>query len=160
MMEYAKGNYGEAQNWLEKATKVANLPEANANLGLLALQQGNVQQAEQLIAKATGANGLSEVLGNLHLAQGKYAQAEQDFGYKATNSAALAQILNKNYQAAAQTLKNVKNADAITDYLKAILNARTGNNAAAAQALATAVAKDPSLAAYAAKDLELKNVQK
>ena len=124
------------------------------------MQQGDVQKAEQLIARATGANGLSEVLGNLHLAQGKYAQAEQDFGKLATNSAALAQLLNKNYAAAATTLANVKNADAITDYLKAIVNARQGNTSAAAQALAAAVAKDASLRAYAEKDLELTNVQK
>ena len=161
LVEYAKGNYNEAANWLQKAVNTGKaLPEVKANLGLLALQQGNVQQAEQLIASATGANGLNELLGNLHLAQGKYAQAEQDFGKLATNSAALAQLLNKNYQAAAQTLANVKNADATTDYLKAIVNARTGNNSAAAQALAAAVAKDPTLAAYAAKDLELINVQK
>ena len=161
LMEYAQGNYSEAASWLQKAAQKGSvLPEVNANLGLLALQQGNVSQAEQLIAKATGANGLSEVLGNLHLAQGKYAQAEQDFGKLATNSAALAQLMNKNYQAAAQTLASVKNADATTDYLKAIVNARTGNNSAAAQALAAAVAKDPSLAAYAAKDLELVNVKK
>ena len=138
-IEYAKGNYQDAAGWLEKAYVVdKTLPETSANMGLIALQQGEIQYAEELISKATGANGLNEVLGNLHLAQ----------------------ILNKNYQAAAQTLANVRNADATTDYLKAILNARTGNNAAAAQALVTAVAKDPSLAAYAAKDLELKNVQK
>ena len=161
LIEYAKGNYNEAAAWLEKAYVVDKaLPETNANMGLIALQQGEVKYAEELISKATNANGLNEVLGNLHLAQGLYAQAEQDFGKLPTNSAALAQILNKNYQAAAQTLANVRNADATTDYLKAILNARTGNNVAAAQALATAVAKDPSLAAYAAKDLELKNVQK
>ena len=161
LVEYAKGNYSEAANWLQKASKIGKvLPETNANLGLIALQQGNLQTAENLIAKAAGANGISEVLGNLHLAQGKYAQAEQDFGKLATNSAALAQLLNKNYQAAAQTLSSVKNADAITDYLKAIVNARTGNTTAAAQALAAAVAKDPSLATYAAKDLELVNVKK
>ena len=136
------------------------LPETNANLGLLALQRGDVQGAEAIIAKAAGANGLNEVLGNLYLAQGKYAQAEQEFGKLQTNSAALAQLLNKNYQAAAQTLASVKNADATTDYLKAIVNARTGNNSAAAQALAAAIAKDSSLAAYAAKDLELVNVNK
>ena len=161
LVEFAKGNYSEAANWLQKASRLGKvLPETNANLGLLALQQGDVQGAEALIAKAAGANGLSEVLGNLHLAQGKYAQAVQDFGKLQTNSAALAQLLNKNYAAAAQTLAGVKNADAITDYLKAIVNARTGNTSAAAQALAAAVAKDPSLAAYAAKDLELKNVSK
>ena len=161
LVEYAKGNYAEAANWLQKASKLGQvLPETNANLGLIALQQGDLQTAETLIAKATGANGLNEVLGNLHLAQGQYAQAEQDFGKLATNSAALAQLLNKNYQAAAQTLSSVKNADATTDYLKAIVNARTGNTTAAAQALAAAVAKDPSLATYAAKDIELLNVKK
>ena len=160
LVEYAKGNYSEARTWLEKAARVSQLPEINANLGMLALQQGDVANAEQYISKATGANGLNEVLGNLHLAQGKYALAEQDFAGLNTNSAALAQLLNKNYQAAAQTLRSVKNADAITDYLSAIVNARTGNNSAAAQALRAAVAKDPSLAAYAAKDLELVNVSK
>ena len=161
LIEYEKGNYQDAAGWLERAFVInKTLPETNANMGLIALQQGEIKYAEELIAQGTNANGLNEVLGNLHLAQGLYAQAEQDFGKLPTISAALAQILNKNYQAAAQTLANVRNADATTDYLKAILNARTGNNAAAAQALSTAIAKDPSFAAYAAKDLELKNVQK
>lgn len=160
-LAYSQGNYTDAKQWLEKALLVdKNQAEANANLGLLAMQQGDMLNAETYIAKASQANGLNEVLGNLHLAQGKYAQAEQDFGYKASNSAALAQILNKNYQQAAITLKNVKNADATTDYLRAILNARTGNVAAATQALQNAIAKDPSLAAYAAKDMELVKVNK
>jgi Flp pilus assembly protein TadD len=161
MAEYAKGNYDEARSWLEKAQKLnPNLPEANANLGLLALKQGDMLAAENYIAKASEAHGLNEVLGNLHLAQGKYAQAEQDFKGIMSNSAALAQIMNKNYYAAANTLKSVKNADATTDYLLAVLNARTGNTTQAADALRGAIAKDPSLAAYAAKDLELVKVAK
>ena len=161
LVEYAKGNYDAAKSWLQKAAATGSvLPETNANLGLIALQQGDVQAAEQLIAKGSNANGINEVMGNLHLAQGKYAQAVQDFAGLRTNSAALAQLLNKDYQAAAQTLKSIKNADATTDYLRAIVNARTGNNSAAAQALAAAVAKDPTLASYAAKDLELVNVSK
>ena len=160
-LAYAKGNYSEAKQWLDKAAAIdRNQAETNANLGLLALQQGDMLSAESYIAKASNANGLNEVLGNLHLAQGKYAQAEQDFGRVQSNSAALAQILNNNYQAAASTLKNVKNADATTDYLRAILNARTGKTADAAAALKQAIAKDPSLANYAAKDLELTKVSK
>ena len=160
-LAYAKGNYSEAKQWLDKAAAIdRNQAETNANLGLLALQQGDMLSAESYIAKASNANGLNEVLGNLHLAQGKYAQAEQDFGRVQSNSAALAQILNNNYQAAASTLKNVKNADATTDYLRAILNARTGKTADAAAALKQAIAKDPSLADYAAKDLELTKVSK
>lgn len=160
-LAYAKGNYSEAKQWLDKAAAIdRNQAETNANLGLLALQQGDMLSAESYIAKASNANGLNEVLGNLHLAQGKYAQAEQDFGRVQSNSAALAQILNSNYQAAASTLKNIKNADATTDYLRAILNARTGKTADAAAALKQAIAKDPSLADYAAKDLELTKVSK
>ena len=160
-LEYAKGNLKEAQKFIEQAQKVsANLPEANANLGLIALQNGDIATAENLIAKATGANGLSEVLGNLHLAQGNYAQAEQDFKEVYSNSAALAQILNKNYASAAVTLKYVKNPDAVTDYLKAILFNRMGNADDAAQALKAAIAKDSKWATYAADDLELSKIAK
>jgi Flp pilus assembly protein TadD len=161
MAEYAKGNYDEARSWLEKAQKLnPNLPEANANLGLLALKQGDMLAAENYIAKASEAHGLNEVLGNLHLAQGKYTQAESDFEEIFTNSAALTQIINQNYAQAEVTLKYVDRPDATTDYLKAILAARTGKNTEAAEALRTAIAKDPTLAAYAAKDLELVKVQK
>lgn len=160
-LEYAKGNLKEAQKFIEQAQKVsANLPEASANLGLIALQNGDIATAENLIAKATGANGLSEVLGNLHLAQGNYAQAEQDLKEVYSNSAALAQILNKNYASAAVTLKYVKNPDAVTDYLKAILFNRMGNTDDAAQALKAAIAKDSKWATYAADDLELSKIAK
>lgn len=160
-IEYAKGNYAMAKNYLQKAIAIdANNGEANANLGLLALQAGDAKTAETYISKASNANGLAEVLGNLHLAQGNYALAEQDFAKVNSNSAALAQILNKNYSAASSTLNNIKNADGMTDYLKAILYARQGNNTEAASALRNAVSKDASLAAYAANDLELANVSK
>jgi Flp pilus assembly protein TadD len=160
-IQYARGNYDAAKQYIQKAQSVASsLPEASANLGMLALQSGDLKAAEQYIANATGANGLSEVLGNLHLAQGNYAQAEQDFGEIYSNSAALAQILNKNYASAAATLKYIKNADATTDYLKSILAARMGNLDEAATALKSALTKDPSLTEYANKDLELLKVQK
>ena len=160
-IQYALGNYDAARQYIQKAqTLSSNLPEAQANLGMLALKAGDIKTAEQYIAAATGANGLSEVIGNLHLAQGNYAQAEQDFADIYSNSAALAQILNKNYASAAVTLKYVKNPDAITDYLKSILSSRMGNLDDAAEALQKALAKDSSLAKYAANDLELVKVAK
>ena len=161
-IQYARGNYDAARQYIQKAQSLAgnNLPEAQANLGMLALKAGDVKTAEQYIASATGANGLEEVLGNLHLAQGNYAQAEQDFADIYSNSAALAQILNKNYASAAVTLKYVKNPDAVTEYLKAVLSARMGNNSDASEALKNAIIKDRSFAKYAANDLELLKVQK
>jgi len=150
-----------ARQYIQKAQSLAGtLPEAQANLGMLALKTGDLKTAEQYIASAMGANGLAEVLGNLHLAQGNYAQAEQDFAEIYSNSAALAQIMNKNYASAAVTLKYVKNPDAFTDYLKSVLYARMGNTDDAADALKAALAKDPSIAKYADNDMELLKVRK
>ena len=156
-----KGNNAEAQKYLSMArTLDAKNAEANANMGLLALQQGDAKTAEDYISRAAGANNLAEALGNLHLAQGNYALAQQDFAGVNSNSAALAQLLNKDYARATQTLANVKNPDAMTDYLNAIVNARQGNNDAAASYLRSAIQKDPKLAQYAANDLELIKVSK
>ena len=156
-----KGNNAEAQKYLSMArTLDAKNAEANANMGLLALQQGDAKTAEDYISRAAGANNLAEALGNLHLAQGNYALAQQDFAGVNSNSAALAQLLNKDYARATQTLANVKNPDAMTDYLNAIVNARQGNTDAAASYLRSAIQKDPKLAQYAANDLELSKVSK
>ncbi len=155
-----QGKNEEAQRYFQQAQAVQQLPEASANLGLLALQNGDNKTAENLIAQSVGASGLAEALGNLHLAQGNYALAQQDFGYRPSNSAALAQLLNKDYARAQQTLKNVKNPNGLTDYLAAIVQARQENYDAAASFLRSALQKDPSLRQYADKDLELKNVSK
>ena len=156
-LAYNKGNYDEAQRYLTQAAGTgAACAETKANQGLLALQRGDLKTAENYIGQAGNANGLAETLGNLHLAQGNYALAEQDFNGVNSNSAALAQILNKNYAKAAQTLKNVEKADGMTDYLQAIVNARQGNIDAAQSFLRSAIQKDPSLKEYAANDLEFK----
>ena len=74
--------------------------------------------------------------------------------------AALAQLLNKNYAGAAATLDAVKTPDGLTDYLHAIVAARRGNKFATESYLNEALKKDPSLKAYADKDLELAILKK
>ena len=160
-LEFAKGNNDAAKEYLEKAVNAkSDAAEANANKGLVALLEGNTAEAQNHIAKATGANDLNKALGALNIANGKYAQAEQNFNGVNSNTAALAQILNKNYAGAISTLNGVKNKTGVTDYLLAIANARQGNNDAASSYLRSALQKDPSLASYAANDLELINVSK
>ncbi len=160
VLEAAKGNTAEAQTYLNLAlSKGGQTAEANANKGLIALQQGNTEEARNLIAKATGANDLSKALGALNIAQGNYDQAEKNFEGINTNTSALAQILNKNYRGAKETLSKVANKNAMTDYLYAIVNARQGNKTEAASYLKSALAKDSSLKAYADNDLELKNIK-
>ncbi len=160
-LEFAKGNNDAAKEYLEKAVNAkSDAAEANANKGLVALLEGNTAEAQNHIAKATGANDLNKALGALNIANGKYAQAEQNFNGVNSNTASLAQILNKNYAGAISTLNGVKNKTGVTDYLLAIANARQGNNDAASSYLKSALQKDPSLASYAANDLELINVSK
>jgi len=159
-LAFAKGDYTEARQMLDKALGVdPSQAEANANKGMMALLNGDLSTAESLIAKAGSANGIKEVMGNLHLAQGKFAQAEQDFDGVVSNSAGLAQLLNKNYQGALNTLSRVKNADGITDYLMAIASARSNKVSDAKNFLQKAIAKDPTLAAYAEKDIEMQAVK-
>ena len=160
-LEFAKGNNDAAKEYLAKAVNAkSDAAESNANKGLVALLEGNTAEAQNHIAKATGANDLNKALGALNIANGKYAQAEQNFNGVNSNTAALAQILNKNYAGAISTLNGVKNKTGVTDYLLAIANARQGNNDAASSYLKSALQKDPSLASYAANDLELINVSK
>ena len=160
-IEFAKGNDAEAKNYLAKAQSInGNAAETNANLGLMALKNGNVSEAENYIAKANTAGDYNKVLGTLNLAKGDYAAAEQNLNGINCNTTALAQILNKNYAGAANTLNSIKNKDAMTDYLQAILNARQGNDSAASSYLKSALQKDPSLATYANNDLELAKVSK
>lgn len=160
-LEFAKGNNDAAKEYLAKAVNAkSDAAEANANKGLVALLEGNTAEAQNHIAKATGANDLNKALGALNIANGKYAQAEQNFNGVNSNTAALAQVLNKNYAGAISTLNGVKNKTGVTDYLLAIANARQGNNDAASSYLKSALQKDPSLASYAANDLELINVSK
>lgn len=155
-LAFMKGDEMEATRYLERALRVnPQAPEALANLGIMELVNGNVKEAETSIAKALGEQNVNVAIGSLNLAKGNFAQAEKDFEDVNSNSAALAQLMNKNYAAAAATLDKVANPNALTDYLHAIVAARRGNKFAAESYLKEALKKDPSLKTYADNDLEL-----
>ena len=148
------GNIDKAESYLKKAANIQAAPEVNMNLGLVALAKGDKNAAEAYLGKAAGAKELGETLGNLYIAQGQYERAVNSFGDAKTNSAALAQILAKDYNKAKNTLANIEKPDAYTDYLMAVLGARTNNQSMLTSSLKNAVAKDSSLAKKAATDLE------
>ena len=155
LMAYAAGNFDAAENYFKQAaSKNTNAPEANTNLGLCELVKGNVADAETYLSKSTGANTANEALGNLYIKLGQYDRAVQAFGDTKTNSAALAQILAKDYNKAKNTLTAVKNADAYTDYLMAIVGARTNNADLVKSSMAKVAQKDATLAANAQNDRE------
>ena len=153
-LAYQAGNVDKAESYFKKAASVNASPEVNMNLGLISLIKGDKAAAETYFGKAAGTKELGESMGNLYIAQGQYERAVNSFGDSKTNSAALAQILAKDYNKAKNTLANVKRPDAYTDYLMAVLGARTNNSSMVTSSLKSAVAKDPSLAKKAATDLE------
>ena len=154
-MAFAAGDVAKAESYFKQAaSKNANAPEVNANLGLCELVKNNVASAETYLGKATGANAANEALGNLYIKQGQYQRAVNAFGNAKTNSAAQAQILAKDYNKAKATLQAVENKDAMTDYLMAIVGARTNNESLVKSSIKSAIAKDASLATKAANDRE------
>lgn len=153
-LAYEAGNFDKAESFFKKAASVKDAPEVNNNLGLIALEKGDKAAAESYLSKASGSKELNEALGNLYIAQGQYDRAVNAFGDTKTNSAALAQILAKDYNKAKSTLSSIEKKDAYTDYLTAVLGARTNNSSMVISSLKSAVAKDSTLAKKAATDLE------
>ena len=152
---YAEGDYDKAAQLLAKARNInSRAPEVNTNQALLALRDGKLNEAEGLLGQGFGADAYNDVMGAYNVAKGNYQQAAKNLGEAKNNAAALAQILNQDYAAARQTLAGVKNADATTSYLSAVLAARTGDAAAVVSNLRQAFEKDASLKARALNDLE------
>ena len=154
MQRFYAGDLRKAEELFNKSNSVQQNSAANINLGLLALIRGERDKAQQLIGGASDVAELGEALGMLYLSQGDFAKAVSSFGGAKTNNAALAQILTKDYSKASQTLNAVTRPDATTDYLKAIVSARTNDAAGVISHLKAAISKKTSLAREAANDLE------
>ena len=160
VMEMIRGNELNALDNFQEAMDKGKQPEAYANMAMMALQHGGLDTAEEYLSNATGAAGMNRVLGTLNIAKGNYSLAQQNLTGESSNMAALAQILNKDYSTATQTIARIKDGDALTDYLNALLLARTGQNDKASEFLRKAAFADPSLASFADRDIEMQNVKK
>ncbi|MBQ8542458.1 MAG: hypothetical protein IJ436_03180 [Bacteroidaceae bacterium] len=155
VLAYNAGDYTTAADYFAQAANVdKKAPEVNVNLGYMELLKGNVAAAESYMALGAGAKAGDEALGNLYIAQGLYGRAAYMLEKNATNSTALAQLLDGDYSVAKKTIASIKEPDATTHYIKAVLGARTGNAALIYDGLRNAVKLDPSLAAKALTDLE------
>ena len=150
------GNIAEARRCFGHAVELQpNDPDVNYNAGIAAMADGDLEKAEEYLGKAAGTKGnLNAALGTLYTKKGDYAAAKNAYGENATNNAAVQQILSEDYAGAAKTLANVKEPNATTAYLKAIVGARTNDKAAVIENLKSAIAQDASLKNRAAEDIE------
>ena len=156
MIYFEQGNIAEARRAYGKALEIApNNADVNYNAGLAAMADNDLKKAEEYLGKAAGTQGnLSAAMGTFYTMKGDYKAAKSAYGNAATNNAAVQQILNEDYAAARQTLANVKEPNATTAYLTAVVAARTNDRDAVYSNMKVAVAKDASLKAKAQKDIE------
>ena len=161
MLYFAQGNVAEARRSYVKALQIEpNNADVNYNAGIAALAENDLQQAEQYLGKAAGTEGdLNAAMGTLYTMKGDYAAAKSAYGNKASNNAAVQQILNEDYAAARQTLAKVEKPNATTAYLAAVVAARTNDREAVYSNLATAIQRNAALKAKAQKDIEFAKFQ-
>lgn len=158
MAQYENGNYKDAEANFQKAAQLApSSNEAKMNLGLIKMLNKDYAGARESFGSAAGVEGLNDAMGVYYIKQGDYPTAVKAFGDSKTNNAALAQILVKDYSAAQATLNAVKNPNATTYYMQAVIAARTNNEQGVYSNLRKAASLDSSLKARAANDKEFAN---
>lgn len=156
MIYFQQGNVSEARRCYNKALELEpNNADVNYNAAIAAMADGDMQKAEEYLGKAAGTSAdLNAAMGTYYTMKGDYQNAKNAYGNAATNNAAVQQILNEDYAGARQTLANIKEPNATTAYLAAIVGARTNDREAVYSNLKTAVEKDASLKTKAQNDIE------
>ena len=156
MMAYYDGNTTGAEKLFQQALqKDAKSADANFNMGLVKLGKGLASEAQAYFGKSVGTVAdLNAALGTSYIMQGDYLKAQNTMNAVKSNNAALAQILNKDYNGARTALAAVKTPDASTSYLAAVLAARTNDRDAVYSNLKKAISLDKSFAKKAIADLE------
>ncbi|MDB9775657.1 hypothetical protein OAB47_05440 [Vicingaceae bacterium] len=158
---YAMQNdLAKAKVEFEKAAKLnQSSPVVNNNLGMVARLEGDKAKAMDYYNKASGAGAaVGANKGLLNIKSGDYSQAVSNYGDTKSFNAALAQTLNKDYQAALKTIDASEAASTAKGmYLKAVVGARMKDKAMMLNNLKSAVAKDPSLKDFVKNDAEFNN---
>ena len=151
----AQGKFAEAADAVKKAAALKATPEVNNNLAAVALSEGDVAKAKEQLGKAAGAGAPVDYnMGIVAIYEAQYKTAATKLKGSASNNSALACILSNDYASASSELAAVASPDATTDYLKAIVAARTSKTADVIANLKAAIAKDASMKAAAKTDLE------
>jgi Tfp pilus assembly protein PilF len=152
---YLQDDLDGAKVAFEKANSLkSNMPEVMNNLGVIALRAGDVAKAEEYFGSAAGAGEeLNNNLGVVAIYKGMYDEAVRYFGNSTTCNAALAKILNGNYDAALATLNANTMEVGLKHYLKAVVGARTNDTDLMFDGLRKAVALDGKYKAMASTDM-------
>jgi outer membrane protein OmpA-like peptidoglycan-associated protein len=133
----------------------ANAPQVQNNLGILAAREGNLSEAMTCYNKAKSLPEAQYNIGLTEIANGNFTQAQGMLNSNTcTYGLALAQLQNKKTDEAIKTLGCIEHKTAEVSYLSAVAYARKGDKANLATNLKEAIAAKPALKAAAQKDRE------
>ena len=150
-----EGKFSEASAAMAKATALNAAPEVKNNEAALAINAGDVAKAKEAFGAAAGAGAaLNYNMGLVSMIEADYKTAASKLKGAATNNAALAFILNKDYAGATAELNAVKKADAMTSYLMAVVAARQSKADEVISNLKKAISLDAAMKDAAKTDLE------
>ena len=144
------GDKAEALKSFEKAAKLDSSKELNKNLLLANLANGKTAEAKKYAAAAD-----AESKAAMAAAEGDYKAAAK--GLKGYNEA-IALIQSNDLAGAKKAIAKDNSAEA--DYLRAVIAVKEGDLKTAEAQLKSAVSKNPELAQKAAKDVNLKALNK
>jgi len=144
----------DAKTWLEKGKEKQASAEILSNLGVIAVWNGEYDEAKTLFEDAKSNGGdMSNNLGILSLRLGDYPSALEYFTSSCSYNSALTNLLSKdNDKAKAQC--DCAEATAATAYLAAIVGARMGDKDMMTSNLKKAIGQDASYRREALADLE------
>lgn len=152
---YLQNDVAGAKSKFEKAYELEQNEIVTNNLGAVIHMEGDRNRAKELFESAGSGNETSYNLGLVAIQEGMYGEALEKMGDNKTFNVALAKVLNDEAGAAGEVIDASAEADAAYSYyLKAIIAARGGNNDGVISNLTTAISKDASFKAKAAKDAE------
>lgn len=156
MVQVLEGDFTAAASSFAKADQLdQNNPVVQNNLGVIALKNGDINKAKELFSAATGVGPQVDYnMGIVSITRAEYDKAVKYFGECVRPNSALASILAGDNNGALKKLEANESDDAMVDYLKAVVAARTAKENLMTESLSAAISKDPSLKAKAKTDLE------
>lgn len=149
--------YADAKPHFEKAEKLKNSePIVKNNVGAIALVEGDVTKAESLFGAASGAGEeVNYNLGIVSVKKAEYDRAVRYYGKYQDPNTGLAKILAGDNNGALKDLDACEIPNCwMTEYLKAVIGARTAKESLLFDSLKTACDINPSLKAEAKVDME------
>lgn len=122
----------------------ANTPSIKNNLGVVALRDGDIEEAAKLFKEA-GTDVAKQNLATIDISKGDYTSALKTLNGTNSFNEALVKYLTNDISGAKNILDKVNDVNGKASYLKAIIAAKEGNTGNITNYLNTAFSKDATL---------------